>query len=63
MAMWLAIVIAVVRGLPASLRREDGQTLAEYGIVISVIAVIVIAAAVLLGSSISTLFSSSAPKV
>ncbi len=61
--MWLAIVTSMVRGLPASLRREDGQTLAEYGIVISVIAVIVIAAAVLLGSSISTLFSSSAPKV
>jgi pilus assembly protein Flp/PilA len=61
--MWLAILTAVVRGLPARLRREDGQTLAEYGIVISVIAVIVIAAAVLLGSSISTLFSSSAPKV
>lgn len=52
MAMWLAIVTAVLRGLPARLRREDGQSLAEYGIVISVIAVIVIAAAVLLGSSI-----------
>jgi pilus assembly protein Flp/PilA len=61
--MWFAIVTAVVRGLAASVRREDGQTLAEYGIMISVIAVIVIAAAVLLGSSISTLFSSSAPKV
>jgi pilus assembly protein Flp/PilA len=63
MAMWFAILTAVVRGLPARLRREDGQSLAEYGIVISVIAVIVIAAAVLLGSSISTLFSSSAPRV
>jgi Flp pilus assembly pilin Flp len=63
MAMWLAIVAAVGCGLPARLRRENGQTLAEYGIVISVIAVIVIAAALLLGSSISTLFSSSAPKV
>jgi Flp pilus assembly pilin Flp len=61
--MWFAILTAVVRGLPARLRREDGQSLAEYGIVISVIAVIVIAAAVLLGSSISTLFSSSAPRV
>jgi Flp pilus assembly pilin Flp len=61
--MWLAILTAVVRGLPARLRREDGQSLAEYGIVISVIAVIVIAAAVLLCSSISTLFSSSAPRV
>jgi pilus assembly protein Flp/PilA len=61
--MWLGIVAAVGCGLPARLRRENGQTLAEYGIVISVIAVIVIAAALLLGSSISTLFSSSAPKV
>jgi pilus assembly protein Flp/PilA len=44
-------------------RREDGQTMAEYGILIAVIALIVIAAALLLGGSISSLFSSTATKV
>jgi Flp pilus assembly pilin Flp len=63
MAMWLTAITAVIRALRIGLRRESGQSLAEYGIVISVIAIIVIAAAVLLGGSISTLFSSSAPKV
>jgi Flp pilus assembly pilin Flp len=61
--MWLTAITAVIRALRIGLRRESGQSLAEYGIVISVIAIIVIAAAVLLGGSISTLFSSSAPKV
>lgn len=38
------------------LRSEDGQTMAEYGLLLAVIAVIVVAAALLLGSSISSLF-------
>jgi Flp pilus assembly pilin Flp len=44
-------------------RREDGQTMAEYGILIAVIALIVVVAAVTLGSSITGLFSSTATKV
>jgi pilus assembly protein Flp/PilA len=40
------------------LHREEGQTMAEYGILLGVIALVVVAVAVLLGSSISTLFSS-----
>ena len=43
--------------------REDGQTIAEYGILIAVIALIVVVAAVVLGSSISGLFGSTASKV
>ena len=39
------------------LRSEDGQTMAEYGILIGVIAVVVVAAAVLLGGNITSLFS------
>ncbi len=35
---------------------ERGQTMAEYGILIGVIAIIVVAAAVFLGSSITSLF-------
>jgi Flp pilus assembly pilin Flp len=42
---------------------QDGQTMAEYGILIAVIALIVVVAAVVLGSSISELFSHTATKV
>ncbi|HEX8975822.1 MAG TPA: hypothetical protein VF781_04855 [Solirubrobacteraceae bacterium] len=37
---------------------EAGQTMAEYGILIAVIAIIVVVAAALLGGSISSLFNS-----
>ena len=53
----------IVSMMLTRLRREEGQTMAEYGILIAVIALIVIVAAVLLGSSISGLFSSTAGKV
>jgi len=43
--------------------RDEGQTMAEYGILIAVIAVIVIVAATLLGGNLSSLFSSTATKV
>jgi pilus assembly protein Flp/PilA len=42
---------------------EEGQTMAEYGILIGVIALVVIGAAVILGSSITGLFNSAASKV
>jgi pilus assembly protein Flp/PilA len=42
---------------------ERGQTMAEYGILIAVIALIVVVAAVVLGSSITGLFNSTATKV
>jgi Flp pilus assembly pilin Flp len=50
-----AIACRLERFLPR-LRDERGQTMAEYGILIGVIAIIVVAAAFLLGGSISTLF-------
>jgi pilus assembly protein Flp/PilA len=40
------------------LSSERGQTMAEYGILIGVIAVVVVVAAVLLGGNISDLFKS-----
>jgi Flp pilus assembly pilin Flp len=46
--------------LIALARRRDGQTMAEYGILVALIAIVVVAAAVLLGGSVSTLYSSSA---
>jgi Flp pilus assembly pilin Flp len=38
------------------LSAQDGQTMAEYGILIGVIAIVVVAAAVFLGSSITDIF-------
>jgi Flp pilus assembly pilin Flp len=52
--------------LRLALRRlgiERGQTMAEYGILIAVIALVVVAAALALGGGISSLFSSAAHKV
>jgi Flp pilus assembly pilin Flp len=45
------------------MRREEGQTMAEYGILLGVIALVVVVVAVTLGSSISALFSSTATKL
>lgn len=41
-----------------ALRREEGQGLAEYALILSLIAVIAIAALVFLGTQISTILSS-----
>jgi Flp pilus assembly pilin Flp len=49
--------------LSVRLAVERGQTLAEYGILIAVIAVIVIVAALTLGDSLSSLFSGAGRKV
>jgi Flp pilus assembly pilin Flp len=49
--------------LTLRVRREEGQTMAEYGMLLAVIALVVVAVAVILGSSISALFSSAASKV
>jgi pilus assembly protein Flp/PilA len=49
--------------LIARARREEGQTMAEYGILVAVIAIVVILAATTLGSSISSVFSSVATKI
>jgi Flp pilus assembly pilin Flp len=48
----------VVRCLIAGLGAESGQTMAEYGILLGVIALVVVVVAVTLGSSISALFTS-----
>jgi pilus assembly protein Flp/PilA len=41
----------------ARLRPEEGQTMAEYGLLLAVIAIVVVVAALLLGSDISALFN------
>ena len=40
------------------IKREEGQTMAEYGIILAVIAVIVAVAAVALGGRITDVFNS-----
>jgi pilus assembly protein Flp/PilA len=42
---------------------ERGQTMAEYGILLAVVAVIVVIAATTLGGSISHIFSATAGKI
>lgn len=49
---------ALLHNLQARLQVEAGQTMAEYGILIAVIALIVVLAATLLGGQISSLFNS-----
>lgn len=51
-------IFDVVGMLVARMRNQEGQTMAEYGILIAVIAVIVVVAAITLGGSIANLFSS-----
>jgi pilus assembly protein Flp/PilA len=54
----MMMLIALFRDLQERLQYEAGQTMAEYGILIAVIALIVVLAATLLGGQISSLFAS-----
>ena len=40
-----------------SLKREEGQTLAEYALLLALIAIVVVAAVTLLGSQLDTVFA------
>jgi pilus assembly protein Flp/PilA len=54
--LWVALTL---QGLSLqSLKREEGQTLAEYAMILALIAIAVVTAVVLLGSKIGSLFSS-----
>ena len=44
-------------------RKEEGATLAEYGLLLALIAVVCIAAVTLLGTSLSSMFTSIAGSV
>jgi Flp pilus assembly pilin Flp len=52
-----------LRDVVLRLAEPRGQTMAEYAILLGVIALVVVAAAVLLGSSISSIFRTTASKV
>jgi Flp pilus assembly pilin Flp len=53
----------VVLTLLMRLRSERGQTLAEYGILIAGIAIVVVIAAVVFGGAVSSLFGNNASHI
>ena len=55
--------MSILSYLRARLCAEHGQTMAEYGILIAVIAIVVVVAAVTLGCSLTSLFNASATQV
>jgi Flp pilus assembly pilin Flp len=52
----MGLALALQGSLP-SIEREEGQTLAEYALILALIAVLVIAAVLFLSGSIKGLFS------
>jgi len=52
--------VSWIRPFIFRLTTESGQTLAEYGLMIAVIAVVVLVAALAFGGSVSALFANSA---
>ena len=53
--LWVALAL---QGLSLqSLEREEGQTLAEYAMILALIAIAVVGAVILLGNNIKALFS------
>jgi pilus assembly protein Flp/PilA len=53
---WLALA-------KIELRREEGQTMTEYGVLLALIAIVVIAALIILGPAIYSVFTSVASKL
>jgi Flp pilus assembly pilin Flp len=57
-------IISLIPGLRAArIGNERGQTLAEYGILVAVIAIVVVATAIIFGGDLASLFSSNAHKL
>jgi Flp pilus assembly pilin Flp len=59
--MWIRMSLSLSQllgGLAARLRREEGQTMAEYALILALIAVVTAAVIVTLGGKISSVFSS-----
>jgi Flp pilus assembly pilin Flp len=59
--MWIRMSLGLSQmlgGVAARLWREEGQTMAEYALILSLIAVVTAAVIVLLGGQISSVFNS-----
>jgi pilus assembly protein Flp/PilA len=50
-------MLALFSYLTAWLNREDGQGMAEYGLILALVAIVVIVALTLLGTTISSVFA------
>jgi Flp pilus assembly pilin Flp len=58
--MWIRMSLSLselLGGLAARLRREEGQTMAEYALILALIAVVTAAVIVTLGGKISSVFN------
>jgi pilus assembly protein Flp/PilA len=55
--MMLTYVLVMVESYLATLKRDEGQGMAEYGLILALVALAVVAAFVFLGSQIDTLIS------
>ena len=53
----LTYTMIVVKNYLASLKREEGQGMAEYGLILALVALAVVAAFVFLGEEVSQLIS------
>jgi pilus assembly protein Flp/PilA len=60
--MWTKLIAQLV-ALTGKLQREEGQALAEYALLVGLIAVVVVVAVTLLGTDISSIFNSVAGKI
>jgi Flp pilus assembly pilin Flp len=58
--MWIrmSFVSELLGGLAARLHREDGQTMAEYALLLSLIVVVTAVVVLTLGNTISSIFTS-----
>jgi pilus assembly protein Flp/PilA len=54
---YLNDMAALMDKLSAAVRREEGQGLAEYALILALIAIVVIAAVIFLGGQINTIMS------
>ena len=52
-----------MKNIKTLVTRQDGQTMAEYGIILFVIALVAIVGATVLGADISALFSDVASRI
>jgi pilus assembly protein Flp/PilA len=60
----LGLAVLALQGLSVrDLEREDGQTLAEYGLILALIALVVIVAVTLLGGQINGIFQQIGSKI
>jgi len=59
----LHLYVSIVEKIRELLAREEGQDLAEYALLLGLIALVVFVAVILLGTNLSTIFSSMADAV